>query len=325
MKVMDAALETGCNYQDMASGPVSDIGFVEAVQRCLDRSPEFEKKGLTALINTGSAPGFANVVTRESVDLLDEVDSIEILVYDAIWSRQFIPFWWSPKTAFGDMAAKPIRFENGKFVRTKPFDNPSMEYFEGLGERRMVDHEHEEPVTMGLLAGKDLKGVKNVNFRYGGPAVDLAESLYRMGLLSEEPLQLKSGEMVPMDLISHLTPPAPKYPEEIKQVIDGGMEFEEGAFVVKVHGKSRGREADVISYVNAPGLQESFKKAGITHESYFTGQAAFLFTKMFVNDRISRKGLFPPETFGKDERDYYLSEAAKLDLTVDQMVKIRLF
>ena len=325
MKVMDAALEAGCNYQDMATGPVSDIGFVEAVKRCLDRSPEFEKKGLTALINTGSAPGCANVVTRDSTDLLDECESIEILVYDGIWSNQFIPFWWSPKTAFGDMAARPIRFQNGEFVRTKPFDNPSMEYFEGLGKRRMVDHEHEEPVTMGLLAKKVLKNVKNVNFRYGGPAVDLAESLYKMGLLSEESLKINGQNIVPMDVVSFLTPPAPKYPEEIQKVLDGGMELEEGAFVVRVTGKKKGRNTVIESYVNAPGLNDSFSKAGITHESYFTGQSAFLFTKMLVNDKIERKGVFPPEVLEKTERDYYFHEAAKLDITVDQIIKTRLF
>ncbi|MBI9109214.1 MAG: saccharopine dehydrogenase NADP-binding domain-containing protein [Spirochaetales bacterium] len=325
MTVMDAALEVDCDYQDMASGPVSDIGFVEAVQRCLDRSPEFEKKGLTALINTGSAPGCANVVTRESVDMMDECESIEILVYDGIWSKQFIPFWWSPKTAFADMAAKPIRFENGKFVRTKPFDNPSMEYFEGLGKRRMVDHEHEEPVTMGLLSGKVLKNVKNVNFRYGGPAVDLAESLYKMGLLSEDSLKINGQEIVPMDIISFLTPPAPKYPEEIQTVLDGGMELEEGAFVVRVSGKRMGRNILIESYVNAPGLLDSFVKAGITHESYFTGQSAFLFTKMLINDKIDRTGVFPPEMLDKAERDYYFKEASKLDITVDQIIRTRLF
>ena len=33
---------------------------------------------------------------------------------------------------------------------------------------RLVDHEHDEPITMGLMADKVLKGVKNVEFKYGG-------------------------------------------------------------------------------------------------------------------------------------------------------------
>lgn len=325
MTVMDAALEVGCNYQDMASGPVSNLGFIEAVERCLNRGPEFEAKGLTALINTGSAPGFANILVRDSVDLLDSCDSIEMLVYDGVWSKQFIPFWWSPKTAFGDMAAEPIRFENGKFRRTKPFDYPTMEEFRGLGRRRMVDHEHEEPVTMGLLSDKVLKGVKNVNFRYGGPALELAESLYKMGLLSEETINVKGVNVTPMDIISELTPPAPKYPDEIQGVLNNGMIQEEAAFVVRVKGIKDGRHIFIENYVNSPTLTEAFALAGITHESYYTGQSAFLFTKMLVNGIVTRTGVFPPEVFEQEERNYFLREAEKLKITVDRTVSTRLF
>ena len=102
----------------------------------------------------GSAPGIANVLTREAVDLLESCSRIDIFVYDGIWSNKFIPFWWSPETAFGDMAAEPVVYKDGEFIRVKPFNNPEMTEFRGLGLRRMVDHEHEEPVTMGLLADR---------------------------------------------------------------------------------------------------------------------------------------------------------------------------
>lgn len=324
VNVMEAALEVGACYQDMASGPVTDIGFVDAVKRSFSYDQKFKDKGLTALFNTGSAPGMANVITRESVDQLDSCESIEITVYDGIWSKKFIPFWWSPQTAFGDMAAEPIRFENGKFIRVKPFNEPLVEDFPGMGMRRTTDHEHEEPVTMGLLADKVLKGVKFVNFRYGGPGLDLAEYFFKMGLLSEDVIEIKGQKIIPMDLISRLTPPAPKYPDEIKSVLDEGMYSEEGAFRVRVEGMRNGKNTRIDCFANAPGLTEAFEKAQITHESYFTGQAAFLFSRMFVNNKISIKGAYPPEVLDADERAYYLDEAAKLDITVDQNVYTRL-
>lgn len=325
MNVMDAALEVGACYQDLASGPVSDLDFVSAVKRVMGRTAEFEAKGLTALINTGSAPGMANVLTRHGVDKLDSCDRIDIFVYDEIWSKKFIPFWWSPETAFADMAAEPIAYKDGEFKRFPPFNNPQMTEFKGAGFKRMTDHEHEEPVTMGLLADKVLKGVKEVNFRYGGPGLELAESLYKMGLLSDEKLEVKGQEIVPMDIISKLTPPAPKYADEIKAVLDEGMVSEDGVFLVRVTGKKDGRVSQIDLYCAAPGLTDSFEKAGITHESYFTGQAAFLFTKMFVNDVITTKGCFPPECLEADERAYYLSEAAKLDILVDEIIETRLY
>ncbi len=325
MNIMKAALEVGANYQDMASGPVSDTDFVNAVQRCLDMDGDFKKKGLTALINTGSAPGFANVLTREAVEQLDSCDAILIYVYDGIWSKKFIPFWWSPATAFGDMAAQPIVYENNKHVLKEPFSEEVMMDFKGLGVRRMVNHEHEEPVTMGLLSDKVLKGAKYVNFKYGGPGLDLAQYFYKMGLLDDKEIDVKGTKIVPMDLISKLTPPAPKYPEEIQAVLDEGMYSEEGVFLVRVEGEKEGRKTTVDMYANAPGLTDSFKMANMTHESYFTGQAAFLFTKMLVNDKILTKGVFPPEVMEADERAYYLKEAAKLELTVDMDISARLY
>jgi len=71
-------------------------------------------------------------------------------------------------------------------------------------------------------------------------------------------------------------------------------------------------------------LTESFEKYGITHESFLTGQSAFLFTKLFVNNKISETGVFPPEVLNQDTRKYYLGEAAKLGITVDEIQKTKL-
>ena len=101
--------------------------------------------------------------------------------------------------------------------------------------------------------------------------------------------------------------------------------MEEGAFLVRVDGKKGGEDLRIDSYVNAPGLRESFAKAGISHESYYTGQGASLFTKMLVNGKIDLKGVFPPEALGADARAYYLREAAKLDITVDEIIQRRVY
>jgi saccharopine dehydrogenase-like NADP-dependent oxidoreductase len=325
MRVMDAALEVKAGYQDLASGPVEDEDFVEAVRGQFARDKEFKDAGLSALTNTGSSPGVANVVAREAVDKFDSVDTIALHVYEGIWTRRFVPFWWSPDTAFGDMAAEPVIYRDGKFEKVPPFNNPAMFEFRGLGKRRMYDHQHEEPVTMGLVADKHLKGAKNILFRFGGPACDLAKSLNDMGLLSSEPVEVDGVRVVPMRLISKLTPPAPKYREEIKALIDEGLELEEGAFLVRVEGKKDGEGLRIDSYVNVPGLRQAFQKAGISHESYYTGQGASLFTKMFVKGKIDLKGVFPPEALDADARAEFLREAAKLDITVDEIVERRLY
>lgn len=128
-----------------------------------------------------------------------------------------------------------------------------------------------------------------------------------------------------MDLALKLTPPAPKYPDEIKAILEEGLETEEGAFLIRVDGKKEGKKIRIDNYVNAPGVAEAFEKSGLTAETYLTGQCGALFTKMFVNDKIYQKGLFPPEVFDDQQRAYFLKEAAELDITVDQVVETRLF
>jgi saccharopine dehydrogenase (NAD+, L-lysine-forming) len=321
LTLMQAALEGKMNYQDMASGPVGDTDFVSAVKRQLALDENFKSAGLSALINTGSAPGLVNVIARNAADKLDRCDHIDIYVYDGIWTNKFIPFWWSPETAFGDMAAQPVNYKNGEYKLVPPFNDPQMIELRGLGPRRMVDHEHEEPVTFGLF----FKDLQTATFKYGGPACDLAESLYRMGLLSEEPVQVNGTSVVPLKLVCKLTPPAPSNTEAIKDALSEGMALEEGATLIRVRGIKDDKSVCLDNYINAPGLTESFEKYGITHESFLTGQSAFLFAKLFVNDMMATRGVFPPEVLETQQRQYYLAEAAKLGITVDEIGATRLY
>lgn len=319
--VMEAALAVNASYMDMA-GPMEDIGFIESYQLIFSEWHEkFKKNGLTAIVGCGSSPGLANIIARESVDKLDACDTIGIYVFEGVWTTRFTPFWWSPEVALNDMGYRTFRYENGKHVIDKPFSRPVMMKLRGIDrEVRMVDHEHDEPVTMGLLADKVLKGVKNVDFKYGGCGVELSELLFNMGLLSKEPVTVKDTRIIPMDLVLKLCPPAPKYPDEIKAIIDEGMIMEEGAFLVRVNGTKNDKPVSIDCYANAPGLVESFEKSGLSHETYLTGQCGAVFVKMLVEDAFSEKGLFTPEQFHADARHYCFQKLAELDITIDETV-----
>jgi saccharopine dehydrogenase-like NADP-dependent oxidoreductase len=319
MRVMDACVAVGASYLDMASGNEEDP-LVDAMKAQLDRDQEFADAGITALMNCGSAPGIANLIAREATDKLDSVDTIDILAFEGVWTTKFVPFWWSPETALDDMVSQPVVYQDGKHVLVPPFNNPEWVDFVGLGKRKMYDHHHEEPVSMGLLADRYLKGAKNINFRYGG-----AKSLYDMGLLSDQPVDVDGQKVVPIDLIEQLTPPAPSSRDEVAKAIEGGIEADEGIFLVRVDGSVGGRDVRIDSYLSCPGLQDSFDRAGISHESYLTGQCAYLFTLLLVRGKIDQKGVFPPEALDAPARAYYLEEAAKFDLTVDEVVQRRLF
>ncbi|MBI9104609.1 MAG: saccharopine dehydrogenase NADP-binding domain-containing protein [Spirochaetales bacterium] len=324
--VMEAALKIGADYQDLCMTELDGMDSIESTKYMFTiQNEKFISKNCLALTNTGSAPGLANIVVREAVDKLDSCENIEMNVYEGVWSNKFIPFWWSPDVAFADMAESPIRFENGHHVFTTPFANPVMMDFPGIDRKiRMVDHSHEEPITMGLNARKYLKGAKNIIFRYGGPHIELSEALYKMGFLSMEEREYEGFKYIPFELVINHAPPAPKYKSEIQEIIDQGLQTEEGAFQVIVEGLINGKPTTITSYVDAPGLIDSFKKAGISHEAYLTGQSAFIFTKMLVNDAVSQKGVISPEVLDSDARKFFFDEAAKLDITFNEIVEKRI-
>lgn len=327
MKVMEAALKIKANYQDLCMTEIDGMDGVEATRYMFtEMDRQFKEAGLLAITNTGSAPGLVNVLVREIAEMYDTVESIEINVYEGVWAKKFVPFWWSPDVAFEDMGLDPIRFKDGKHVSTKPFANPVMMKFPGIDkEIRMVDHNHEEPITMGINSIACLKGVKNIVFRYGGPHVELSQALYNMGFLSKEEREYKGIKYTPFDLVIEHAPSAPKYKEEIEEIIEKGLITEEGSFQVLVEGYKAGKPMTVTSYVNAPGLIEAYRKAGISHEAYLTGQSAFIFTKMMVEDAVKQKGCIAPEVLDKEARQFFFDEAAKLDITFDKEVKTQDF
>ncbi len=327
MTVMTAALELKANYQDLCMTVIDGKDGVDSTRYMFtEMDKKFREAGVLAITNTGSAPGLANVLVREISEMFDSVDSIEMNVYEGVWSKKFIPFWWSPDVAFEDMGETPVQFHNGKFIKTEAFGNPVMMKFPGIDkEIRMVDHNHEEPITLGINSETCLKGAKNILFRYGGPHVELSQALFNMGFLSKKEREYKGVKYTPFDLVIEHSPGAPKYKEEIEEIIEKGLITEEGAFQVLVKGEKDGKPMTVTSYVNAPGLIEAYQKAGISHESYLTGQSAFIFTKMMLEDAVSQKGCIAPEVLDSKARQFFFDEAAKLDITFDKEVKTQDF
>jgi len=126
--------------------------------------------------------------------------------------------------------------------------------------------------------------------------------------------------VIPRKLALKLTPPAPKYHDEIKEILDEGLLDDSGAMLVEAIGFKDGKKVKVETYVNSLGCVDAFNKSGLSGETYFTGQGGSLFTKLFVNDKITQKGLISSDMMEYDQVDYFLAEAAKLDITLDTNV-----
>lgn len=321
--VLEAALRAKTNYQDFAAADTPDIDWVEGIRKMLtETSDKFKAIGKTAVISTGSAPGIICVAARDAMRRLDSCETINMYVWEGVKAKRFLPFWWSPEVAYADMSDDAFPCIDGEIVASAPFELPVHRKFRGDDrEIRFVEHAHDETVLMGINGKKYFKGVKNVFFKYGGYGVDFAEPLYKMGMLSEDPVEIEGQMVVPRKIALKLTPNAPKYHDEIKEILDLGLVDDSGAMVIEAFGTKDGKRVKVETYVNSLGCVDAFAKSGLSGETYFTGQGGALFTKLFVNGKITQTGLISSDMLEYDQVDYYLGEAAKLDITLDTTVE----
>ncbi|MGI6722114.1 MAG: saccharopine dehydrogenase family protein [Anaerovoracaceae bacterium] len=321
--VLEAAIRVGANYQDFATTDVLDEWWPTCVEMLYnDYGSRFKEIGKMAVIGTGSAPGMMCVAAKNSMKYLDSCDDILMMVYEGVEAKRFLPFWWSPFTALSDMVDPTFALVDGELVETEPHSLPVTRHFKGCEKPvTLVEHAHDETVFLGLNKDTHFKGVKNVNFKYGGVGIDYATPLYRAGLLNREEETFKGHTFIPFDVVLSHLPPAPRLPEEVKEILDEGLVKDEGAFVVESTGYKDGKKVLVETYLYAPGCEESYQRAKLSGEQYLTGQCGYLFTKMFVEGDYDQTGLISSDMLTQEEVDKYLDYAAKFDITLEVEVK----
>ena len=324
--MLKAAMDLGCCYQDLAASEnLPECMDVNQYDRWLagidymydEYGKVFAKNNTTAIIGTGSAPGVMCVMARKCVNELDECDTINMMVYEGVESKRFMPFWWSADVALADMQEDAFAYEDGKIIRTKPFSRKIYRKWPEYNMRPVMlcEHAHDEPVYVGHNAKEYFKGCKNAYFKYGGVGIEFAEPLYRAGLLSYDEEVVDGHMTIPHDVILKHVPNAPKDPSEIKKIIDEGIIADGGAFVIEAYGKKDGKDVMVELHLSSPGLLESYEKAQMTGEMYLTGQGAFLYTKLFVNDMITQKGLISSDMLNDEQVEQYIKWARDLGIT----------
>ncbi len=325
--VLDAALAVKANYQDFSSSTAFDedvnIGWIRGMKYQFEvYSPKFKEIGRLAIIGTGSAPGVICCATRHAMKYLDTCDTIYNFVWEGVKAKRFQPFWWSPETAIQDMSEPAYTYENGELFVRPPFEDPVKRKYDYMDhEVTFLNHCHDEPVQYALNAEKYFKGCKNAYFKYAGTGMDFAEPLYKAGLLDHEEREIKGRKVVPFDVIVESIPKPPKFEEEIREIIEEGMEADDGCMVVEAYGKKDGKDILVENHVFAPGIVEAFERAKMTGEMYLTGQGGYLFSKMFINGDFDQCGLISSDMLSFEQVDKYFEYAAELGIKLETKIK----
>ncbi len=179
---MRGALATGTHYVDLG-------GLFHITRQQLELAPEFENKGIMALLGMGSAPGIINVLAVHAARDLEVVREVHCLVgaVDHTRYRNVPPlgFGYSPDTLLDEYVMPSAVFRRGAFGMVPaldPGERMPVRFPKPIGKLVVDSTLHSEVATLPLHFAS--RGVREVTFRQAfDPAFrDKVQFIVELGL-----------------------------------------------------------------------------------------------------------------------------------------------
>jgi hypothetical protein len=286
---MRAALRLRAHYVDLSShltrNPFKAEQFAFAKR--------FAEKKRTALINGGAAPGLTNLLVKRAAEMLDEVHSVHIRLYESSESDDPIS-QWSPEVSFDEAVSHPRVYRHGKFRMLKRFaELEKFRFPDPIGKANVVLAAQDEVATLPYLIP-----MRNLDVKIGGNEFDRLRRWYKQGKLS------KSRGIVRQRF------PETSSPRAIAKLIRQGiLQNARFAAAVLVRGTKRGPKDDEHLVIRTDALFPTLyqiRQRGLftTPVAYATAYAAALFIKHFQRNE---PGVFAPEGLPVETRRAVIS------------------
>ncbi len=287
--VMRAALRLRAHYVDLSShltrNPFRSEQFAYAKR--------FEGKNRVALINAGVAPGLTNLLVKRAAESLDEVESVQIRLYESTESADPIS-QWSPEVSFDEAISNPRVYRDGKFRMEKRFaELEKFRFAEPIGAANVVLAAQDEVTSLPY----DIP-MRNMDVKIGGNEFDRLRRWYKAGKLS------KSRGLQKQQF------PQTSSPRMIAKLIrQGVLQNARFAAAVLVSGVKRGKKEDVRVLIRTdcsfPTLYQIRQQGRFTTPvAYATAHVAALFIKVFPREL---SGVYAPEMLPVEMRRAIIS------------------
>jgi Saccharopine dehydrogenase NADP binding domain len=284
--VMRAALRLRAHYVDLSSHLTRNPFKAEQFAF----TARFEEKNRTALINAGAAPGLVNLLVKRAAEMLDDVESVQIRLYESTESDDPIS-QWSPEVTFDEAISNPRVYRDGKFRMEKRFaELEKFRFPDPIGKANVVLAAQDEVATIPYVIP-----LRNMDVKIGGNEFDRLRRWYKQGKLS------KSRGIVRQRF------PHTSSPRMIARLIRQGiLQNARFAAAVLVSGvkRGKGRKEDQHLLIRTdcafPTLYQ-IRQQGLytTPVAYATAHVAALFIKHFPRDLA---GVFAPEALPLETR-----------------------
>lgn len=311
IKTTRAALAAGAHYLDMTS-----LGE-EPQQFALHE--QFERQGLTCILDMGTAPGLSNLMAVYCMEKLDKTDSIDYAwgVIDTVPPEEHTrPLNWGYgfDGIMGLMSGPSIVYEDGEIKHLPPRSRPEAFPFKS-GVQQIKGMPHREPVM--LAESFPEAGFKHVMYRQAFDAdSDRKYAFLRdLGLASREPIEVNGIKVAPFDVLWTLLQ---KLPAEQKTPANY---VSEGNCIAR--GWKDGKPIEVRLMIRtdpASEMHRHYTSRGAAG-SYRTGICAAAAAVMIGRGLVTKRGVFRPEKCVP--AGPYIAEQARIGMEVEETVTAR--
>ncbi len=302
--IMKASLQAGAHYLDLG-------GLFYTTQKQLELNDSFRKAGLTAILGIGECPGITNVMAKHAVDRLDSVKSILVRDTWVDFTEGGPPFvvTWSLSTLFDEMTMPAVIFENGQYKEVPALSGKEvMRFPEPFGVQEQFFTIHSEAATFPRSFKK--KGIRNVNWKEGGPGFLDIKRFVDVGLASNEPLEVKDAQIPPRQFLLALL-----NNRGLMGLPNGVTPDDWEVTRIVALGKKSGQR---VSYM-MDSIFRSNKDWRATAGEVAVGVPASIAAQALAKGEIDVKGAVPPEVC--IEPEWFMRELSKRNIDIHETVK----
>jgi saccharopine dehydrogenase-like NADP-dependent oxidoreductase len=284
-----------------AGKPYCDISFMAENAWVLNELAQ--KRGVTAVVDCGVAPGVSNLLCGYAATLLDQTDLLEIYVGGLPAERRW-PFEYKAGFAPHDVIeeyTRPSRVvEHGKVVVKEALSEPELLDFPGVGTLEAFNTDGLRSLAYTLK----VPFMKEKTLRYPGH-IELMRVFRHTGLFSKEPIEVNGQKVRPLDVTAALL--FPKWT------------FEEGeADITVMRVLAEGSKAGRRVRHTWDLLDRYDPQSGLRSMSRTTAFAATSMLALMARGQVSEPGVFPPEVLARTPglADAFLAEYARRGVRV---------
>lgn len=274
-RTLEAIISAGRN--------VVDIAFFIEDPFALDELAR--KKGVTAIMDCGVAPGMCNILIGYADHLLDKTEKVVYYVGGLPEVREW-PYEYKAVFSPVDVIEeypRPARYIENGFPVTRPaLSDPELMNFPGIGTLEAFNTDGLRSLAFTIKA----KNMKEKTLRYPGHIAKMA-LLRETGFFSYDAVEVKGQKIRPIDMTAKLLFPLWKLkPGEVDITV----------MKVVVKGKKGGK---TLQY--SWDLFDKYDPVtGIHSMARTTGYTATVAARMIAAGLYTRKGVSVPEYIGQD-------------------------